>query len=252
MPRTAGQPAAEAQPSVEEILEMLRRMGNPANFEGMTRFGINCENRFGVSIPKLRALACKLGRDHDRARRLWATGNDDARMLAALSADPEIATSRQCDAWVRDIRSWDVCDITCANMFARTPMAWQKAVQWSARREEFVKRASFAVMASLAVHDKTAPDAEFIGLLPIIEREAGDERNYVKKAVNWALRQIGKRNGRLNREAIRAGERIQNQGSRGARWIAADALRELRSEAVQGRLRAGKSRVQGGGARMGG
>jgi 3-methyladenine DNA glycosylase AlkD len=151
--------------------------------------------------------------------------------------DPAEVTEEQMEAWAADFDSWDVVDGTVSGLFDKTPLAWRKVVEWSSREEEFVKRAAFAMMATLAVHDKTAPDQAFVDLLPIIEREAGDRRNFVRKAVNWALRQIGKRNLALNTEAIATAERIHATGPRPARWVASDALRELRSDAVQDRLR---------------
>jgi 3-methyladenine DNA glycosylase AlkD len=151
--------------------------------------------------------------------------------------EPAKVTEAQLERWARDFDSWDICDGVCSNLFDRTPFARGKAIEWSARREEYVKRAGFVLMAALAVHDKKAPDALFREFLPLIEREATDERNFVKKAVNWALRQIGKRNGALNRDAIAAAKRIRRIDSKAARWIAADALRELQSAAVQERLK---------------
>ena len=197
------------------------------------------QQRFGLNAPQFRALARELGKNHALALQLWDTGNTDARILATLVDEPTLVTEAQMERWARDFDSWDVCDSACCYLFDKTGIAYRKAVEWSAREEEFVKRAGFALMAYLAVHDKRAPDAAFERFLPIIEREAGDERNFVKKAVNWALRQIGKRNSRLNRRAIAAARRIRKLHSRTARWIASDALRELQSEAVERRLRAG-------------
>jgi 3-methyladenine DNA glycosylase AlkD len=144
------------------------------------------------------------------------------------------------DRWARDLDSWGICDCCCCYLFRKSPFAWPKAVAWAAKKPEFVKRAGFALMAYLAVHDKAADDASFLKLLPIIERESDDDRPFVRKAVNWALRQIGKRNLRLHAEAVAAGERIRARGTRSARWIAADALRELRKEKVLARLRSKK------------
>jgi 3-methyladenine DNA glycosylase AlkD len=202
----------------------------------MARYGINPENTLGVSIPSLRAMAKRIGTDHALALDLWASGIHEARVLAGLVDDPALVTAAQLERWAKDFDSWDVCDGVCSNLFDRTPYAWDKAVAWSARSREFVKRAGFVLMAALAVHDKTAPDERFKNFLPLIEREAVDERNFVKKAVNWALRQIGKRNRALNRDAIAAAKRIRKVDSRSARWIAADALRELESDAVRQRL----------------
>jgi 3-methyladenine DNA glycosylase AlkD len=222
--------------TAESIIAELKAQANPANVAGMARFGINPKNTLGVSIPLLRAMAKRIGRDHALARGLWASGIHEARILAALVDDPAEVAEAQLERWARDFDSWDVCDGVCGNLFDRTPFAAAKAVEWSARDEEFVKRAAFVLMAALAVHDKKATDERFRKFLPLIEREATDERNFVKKAVNWALRQIGKRNRALNGAAIAAAKRIRKIDSKSARWIAADALRELESEAVRGRL----------------
>jgi len=219
-----------------EIVAELQSLANPANVAGMACYGINSENMLGVSIPSLRAMAKRIGRDHALALELWASGIHEARILAGLVDDPAQVTAAQLERWVKDFDSWDVCDGVCSNLFDKTPFAWDKAVAWSARSGEFVKRAGFVLMAALAVHDKKAPDERFKKFLPLIESEAVDERNFVKKAVNWALRQIGKRNRALNRDAIAAAKRIRKIDSRSARWIAADALRELESGAVWQRL----------------
>jgi len=212
----------------EEILKQLKSLRNPANVAGMARFGINPRNTLGVSIPQLRQIARHAGKDHRLARELWASGIHEARILAAMVDVPEQVTDAQMERWVRDFDSWDVCDQVCSNLFDKTKSAHRKAARWSRREEEFVKRAGFALMAALAVHDKTASDAAFLKFLPLIRRAATDDRNFVKKAVNWALRQIGKRNAALNRAAISTAREIQQIDSRAARWIAADALRELR------------------------
>jgi len=204
----------------------------------MAYFGIRAARAYGLSAPQMHALAREAGRDHALALALWRSGVHDARHIAAMVADPAQVTGALMERWAREFSSWDVVDTCCCYLFVRTRHGWKKAVAWSRRPEEFVKRAGFSTMAYLAIHDKAAADAKFARLLPILEREAGDERNFVRKAVNWALRQIGKRNLRLNRLAIAAAERIRRQDSRSARWIAADALRELRSPAVGKRLRA--------------
>jgi 3-methyladenine DNA glycosylase AlkD len=220
-----------------EIVAELESHGNPANVAGMARYGISPVNTLGVSVPVLRAMAKRIGRDHALALELWSTGVHEARSLAGLIDDPAMVTERQLERWAAEFDSWDVCDGVCSNLFDRTPFAASKAAEWSARREEFVKRAGFVLMAALAVHDKRAPDIRFREFLPLIEREAGDERNFVRKAVNWALRQIGKRNRALNKAAIASARRIRRMDSKAARWIATDALRELEGDAVQGRLR---------------
>jgi 3-methyladenine DNA glycosylase AlkD len=221
-----------------EIVQELKRLSNPEALEGMARYGIETSRAYGVSIPSLRALARRAGRDHRLARELWASRIHEARILASMIDDPARVSERQAETWVRDFNSWDLCDQCCLNLLVRTPFAWRKAVEWSSRAEEFVKRAGFVLMAQLSVHDREASDAPFLRLFPIIRRESADPRTYVKKAVNWALRQIGKRNATLNRACIKLARDIARMDSRPARWIAADALRELSSAAVQDRLRA--------------
>ena len=221
----------------KRVLRELRSLGTRRNVEGMARFGIVAKDVYGVSKPKLDELAREIGRNHSLGLQLWETGNHDARILAGLIAERKLVTSKQMERWVRDFDNWDVCDGTCCHLFVFAAPAWQKAHSWSRRKKEFEKRAAFALAAFLACHDKKAPDAEFREYLEVIEREAWDERNFVRKAVNWALRNVGKRNLALNRAAIASAQRIALQDSRAARWIAADALRELKSEAVQTRLR---------------
>ncbi|MDE3089427.1 MAG: DNA alkylation repair protein [Chloroflexota bacterium] len=220
------------------ILEQLKSLRNPRNIVGMARFGINPRNTLGVSIPTLRRIAKQAGKDHRLARELWQSGIHEARILAAMVDVPEQVTDAQMERWVKDFDSWDVCDQVCSNLFDQTAFAHRKAVEWSRREEEFVKRAGFVLMAALAVHDKAASDAAFLKFLPIIQRAATDERNFVMKAVNWALRQIGKRNAALNRAAIATAREIQQIDSRAARWIAADALRELKQCASKPTTRA--------------
>ncbi len=219
-----------------DILKILKSHHKPENIEGMARFGITSKKAYGVPMPELRKLARQIGKDHDLAQRLWASGVLDARTLAALIDDPEQVTEEQMESWVADFDNWAICDTCCGSLFDRTKFAHRKAVEWSKREEEFVKRAGFALMAWLAVHDKKAEDRRFERFFGAIKREATDERNYVRKAVNWALRQIGKRNAALNRKAIAVARKIRELDSRAARWIAADALRELGSEAVRKKL----------------
>jgi 3-methyladenine DNA glycosylase AlkD len=211
------------------ILKHLKSLSNADAVAGMARFGINPQNTLGISIPVLRKLAREIGTSHTLANQLWVSGIHEARILAAFIDDPLLVTRSQMNRWARDFDSWDVCDQCCMNLFDRTPFAYEKAVEWSFRKQEFVKRAGFALIACLSFHDKTAPDDKFIRFLPRIIHESTDERNYVKKAVNWALRQIGKRNSRLRKHAILAADKIQKLDSRSARWIAADALRELKA-----------------------
>jgi 3-methyladenine DNA glycosylase AlkD len=221
----------------KETLERLRAQSKPANVEGMTRFGINPKNTLGVSMPAIRKIARGIGRDHSLALELWGSGIHEARILAGLIDDPKQLSAGQMERWANDFDSWDVCDQVCSNLFDKTPLAHQKALEWGTRKEEFVKRAGFALMAALAVHDKTASNAQFQRFLPVIEQESTDERNFVRKAVNWALRQIGKRNLLLNDLALKTARRIQRKDSKSARWIAADAIRELTSPAVEKKLR---------------
>lgn len=220
----------------QEVLEELRSLASEKNRAGMARFGIEVSNALGVGVTALRRLARKLGKDHDLARELWDSEIHEARILASIVDVPAEVTEEQMESWVTVFDSWDLCDQACANLFWKTPFAWTKAFEWSAREPEFEKRAGFALMAALAVKDKAASDDDFLQLLPLIEAEADDDRNFVKKAVNWALRQIGKRNLALHGAAIATAEAIAAQGSRSARWIAADALRELRSKKVTSRL----------------
>ncbi len=222
-----------------QIVERLRSMSNPHSVEGMARFGINSQNTLGVSVPAVRALAKEIGRDHNLAINLWKSGVHEARLLAGFIDEPTRVTESQAEKWARDFDSWDICDQVCSNLFDRTPFAVAKVKEWSRREEEFVKRAGFVLMAALAVHDKKADDKLFESFLPIIKRESTDERNFVRKAVNWALRQIGKRNPKLNRSAIRTAKEIQKLDGRAAKWVAADALRELEGPAVARKLAIG-------------
>lgn len=222
--------------SVAQVVTELRERADPRKVEGMARFGINPRGTLGVSVKDLRQIAKRVGDDHALAEGLWATGIHEARILAAFVDEPELVTERQMERWVRDFDSWDVTDQVCSNLFDKTPFAYAKALEWSARKEEFVKRAGFVLMAALAVHDKAADDARFEQFLPIIERESVDDRNYVRKAVNWALRQIGKRSPGLNRSAVLVASRLKMSCSASARWVGSGALRELTSEAASRRF----------------
>jgi len=219
-----------------ELVAHLRKLGSERNRQGMARFGINVQNACGVEVPKLRRLARHIGTHHQLALELWGTKVHEARLLAAYIDDYKLVDERQMERWVRDFDSWDVCDQVCSSLFDKTDFAHRKAIEWSGRKEEYVKRAGFAMMATLAVHDKRAGKAALEKFFPYIVQGASDERNYVKKAVNWALRQIGKRSLTLNREAVGVARRIATLDSPSAKWIAADALRELESEAVKKRL----------------
>jgi 3-methyladenine DNA glycosylase AlkD len=213
-----------------EILAALRAQANPKNVAGMARFGISGKGTLGVPVASIRRLAKQAGRSHELAAELWASGIHEARILATIVEDPARVTRRQMNRWARDFDSWDVCDQACQNLFRYTPLAWTMAVEWAGARREFVRRAAFALMAGLAASKaNAAPDVDFEALLPLIAAAATDERNRVKKAVNWALRAIGKRNPHLRRAAIAAAGNIRAIDSPAARWIANDALRELRA-----------------------
>lgn len=222
--------------SLEQALKILKASARPDQLEGMAKYGLVKENRLGVSMPDLRALAKEIGKDHDLALELWETGIQDARILAALVDKPEKVTEEQMDKWVQGINSWDVCDQVCMNLFDKTRFARKKIADWSEREEEFVKRTAYSLIACLAWHDKQAPDSLFLEFLPIITNGATDERNFVKKGVSWALRHIGKRNLNLNRVALKTAKEIQRLDSRAARWIASNAIRELEGAAVQRKL----------------
>ena len=224
---------------IDEVLEQLKSRANPTpeNLRGMARYGINTERALCVSTPDMQNLGKQVGKDHALALKLWQAGWRETRILAAMVDDPAKVTGEQMDKWVIDFDSWDVCDATCLYLFSWTGLACDKALQWSNREEEYVKRAGFTLMACLAVGKRKPGEERLAAFLPIIEREAWDERNYVKKSVNWALRQLGKHNLHLNQLAIESAERIKLQGTRSARWIAADALRELTSEKTLSRIK---------------
>jgi 3-methyladenine DNA glycosylase AlkD len=224
-------------PSARKVLQQLRALADPRVRAKMAHFGVHVKDAHGISMPVLHKTARQIKTNHALALELWKSGNHEARILAGLIGDPARVTPAMMERWAREFDSWDIVDGCCWHPFGESAYAWRKAAEWSRREAEFIKRAGFALMAYLASHDKTAPNAKFERLLPIIRRETRDERNFVKKAVNWALRQIGKRNLRLNRAAIREARRIRAMDSPAARWIAADALRELTSPAVQKRLR---------------
>jgi 3-methyladenine DNA glycosylase AlkD len=226
-----------ADSRVKDILATLKRKGSRRNREGMARYAIVAPRVFGVSVGTLRQMGKTLGRDHGLALALWKTGWYEARMLASFVDEPAKVTPAQMDRWAKDFDNWAICDTICFHLFDKTPFAFQKIAQWSRRREEFVKRASFALLASVALHDKQAPDAPFLRTLPLIERAAADDRNFVKKGVSWALRGVGRRNRRLNRAAVALSRRLAASPSPAARWVGKDALRELTSTMVQRALR---------------
>ena len=214
--------------STAEVLGRLRAAGTVANVEGMARFGLQPVKAYGVRAPVIHAIARDLRGQPELAPELWSTGVHEARVVAALIADPMTTPEGEIERWVHDFDCWGVCDAACVCMFSKTPMAWRRVREWSRREPEYERRAAFALLAGLAVHDKKAADKKFIAALPLVRRAANDERNYVKKAVNWALRQIGKRNAELCKAAMAVAEELAASESRAARWIGHDALRELR------------------------
>lgn len=220
-------------------MSSLRSLARPEQLEGMARFGIAGEGRLGASMPELRSLARSIGKHHPLAEKLWETGIPDAMILAALVGEPEKLRSDQMDRWVADFQSWDVCDQVCSNLFDRSPLAWQKARRWSTRKEEFVKRAGYVLIAALAVHDRASADDKFTALFPLIRRGAADDRNYVRKAVCWALRQIGKRNESLRKAAISQARGLRKSTAASARWIASETIRELEDPRTVARLHSG-------------
>ncbi len=235
----------------KEVITRLEALAShdPKDLAGMARFGINVDKAWVISIPKLRKLAKEIGRNHEIALDVWDTGIHEAKILAGFIDDPKLVTEKQMESWVLDFDSWDVTDMICGNLFDRTEYAVQKAVEWSEREEEFVKRAGFVLMAALAVHNKSMADQQFIDFLAIIKRESGDSRNFVRKAVNWALRTIGKsRNRDLYQATLKTADEILKQAQndrlgwseeekKAARWIARDAISELQKEYIYKRFR---------------
>ena len=221
----------------KDVLRKLKDLANLKAVEGMAKFGITSKKIYGVSIPNLRKIAKEIGTNHQLALELWDEGIREARILASMIDDPALVTEKQMEKWVKDFDSWEVCDQCCMNLFWQMPYVFEKAKEWTSRKEEFVKRAGFALMAVLAWKDKEAKNKDFTKFFSVIKKESLDERNFVKKAVNWALRQIGKRNSYLNKKAIGLAKEIQKIDSKSARWIASDAIKELESEAIQKKLR---------------
>lgn len=232
--------------TVSEVLKKLESLGSPENIAGMKRFRIETAESFGITAPVLKQFAREVKKQtpdrHALALKLWDTGNYDARAIAFIIDDPKQVSPEQMEIWAKDFDNWATVDGACSYLFCRTPYAYEKAFEWANREEEFVKRAAFSLVAYLAVHDKKAPDDKLAVFLPLIERHSDDDRNFVRKAVNWALRQIGKRSIELNKLAIDTAERIKSQGTKSSRWIASDALRELNSEKVLERLRSKRRR----------
>lgn len=233
---------ASAAHTKTKVLRELRVLADPQVRAKMAYFGVRVKKAHGIPAPQLHRLAKQIGRNHDLADQLWRSGIHEAKILATLIGEPAKITPAQMDRWALGCNSWDEVDSNCCYLFVFAAPAWRKAIEWSRRQEEYVKRAAFALMAYLAYRDQMASDAKFVRLLAIIRRESRDERHFVKKAVNWALRNIGKRNVALNRAAIRTANEIRALDSSAARWIAADALRELTGAAVQRRLRLKKRR----------
>jgi 3-methyladenine DNA glycosylase AlkD len=223
---------------VPDVIASLERLGNRRTRDGMARYGIHSDNALGVTMANMKVLAKRIGRNHDLAVALWDTGVYEARMLASLIDEPARVTSGQMDRWCRDFDNWGICDTVCFHLFDRTPHAWQKVAKWCDRREEFVKRAAFALLWGLTVHDKHADDEPFVEGLRLIEHAATDERHFVKKAVNMALRAVGKRNPALNAAAVALSRRLADSPQAAARWVGKDALRELTSPSVSRRLTA--------------
>jgi 3-methyladenine DNA glycosylase AlkD len=230
---------------VAEVLAWLKRRGTKKNREGMARYAIVAPRAFGVSVAMIQQLGKRLGRDHALAAALWETGWYEARMLAAFVDEPDKVTPAQMDRWARHFDNWAICDHHCFHLFDRTPYAWRKIEQWSRRREEFVKRAAFALLASVALHDKVTGDAPFMRSLVLIEGAASDERNFVKKGVSWGLRGVGRRSRALHAASVNTARRLgDSPDSPAARWIGRNALRELSSPAVRARVARAKARLQ--------
>jgi 3-methyladenine DNA glycosylase AlkD len=225
-----------AAKTTDNVLTELRKVARPDQLPGMAKFGMTTENRLGVSVPDMRRIAKSIGRNHELALELWKTGIAEARMVASMIADPNRLTSDEMDSWVRDFNSWDVCDQVCMNLFDKSPLAWEKIREWSNRQEEYVKRAAYALIACLAWHDKSAGDQKFVGLLPVIYQAVGDDRNYVKKAVSWALRHIGKRNENLHPLILKEAEKLKKYENKTARWIGSDTIRDLNSDSTLRRM----------------
>jgi 3-methyladenine DNA glycosylase AlkD len=227
----------------KQILAWLEKKGTRRNVQGMARYGIVARRVFGVPMGQLMSLKKRLGTDHDLSLALWDSGWYEARLLAALIGDPARVTRRQMNAWAGDFENWADCDTVCFHLFDRTPFAWEKARQWARSPREFVKRGGFALMASLALHDKTAPDARFVAALPLIERGATDERNFVKKGVSWALRSIGQRGGTLHRAALGVARHLARSADPPSRWVGSDAVRDLTRPTVLARVARRSRRV---------
>ena len=244
--KTTTKKEARTGEGTPSVLQALEKMSTARDLANLTRFGITAARPFGVSMANLKALAKRLGPDHDLAAALWDTGRYEARMLATLVDEPSRVTPAQMERWCRDFDNWGICDTACFVLFDRTPHAWAKVAAWSGRRPEFEKRAAFALLACLALHDKDATDEPFLEGLRLIERAAADDRNFVKKGVSWAIRLIGRRNAALNDAAVAVARRLSVSDDAAARWVGKGALKELTSPAVRGKLggRRGSSRAK--------
>jgi 3-methyladenine DNA glycosylase AlkD len=223
--------------TVDKILAIIRKSSSPESKKSQEYFGIKNIDNYGVTVPQMRSIAKSLGKNHSLALDLWKTGVHEARHIAVMIADPKLVTEKLMERWLKDFNSWDIVDNSCGTIFIKSPIAYSKAIEWSGRRKEFEKRAGFSMMAMLAVHDKTAPDENFESFFPYLLRESSDERNFVRKANNWAIRQIGKRNLRLCKKAIKWAEEIRKKDDKASRWIAADALRELNKYLKEGKIK---------------
>ena len=223
--------------TVEEVLFAIKKASTPEGIKKKAYFGITEVGNFGLTAPQIKAIARDIGKDHSLALELWETSVHEARHIAVLIADKKMVTEKLMNKWVKDFNSWDIVDDCCGKLFCKTPFAYEKAVEWSSRKNEFEKRAGFALMATLAVHDKNAKDIEFEKFFPFLFRESHDERNFVRKAINWAIRQIGKRNQRLCKKAIKLSEDLLKKDDKSSRWIASDALRELKKYSNEGKIK---------------
>lgn len=223
--------------TLKEVVTQIKKHANPENVERMARFGITAKKAYGVSTPVLRKIAKDIGKNHELAQELWKTEIYEARKIACMIEDPRKVTEKQMDKWVNDFDSWGICDTCCGDLFDKTDIVYKKVNQWVKSKKEFVRRAGFATIAWFAVHDKKTSDGDLEKFFTLIKKYSTDERNFVKKAVNWALRQIGKRNLKLNREAVKVAKEIKEMDSKSAKWIANDAIRELTSKEVKKRLK---------------
>jgi 3-methyladenine DNA glycosylase AlkD len=223
--------------TTKEIISEMKKHSNLKNLEGMARYGINFDKAFGLNVPFMRKMAKQIGVNHKLAIELWDTGFHEAKHVASMIDDPKLVTKSQMNKWVKDFHSWDTCDGTCSNLFRKTPFAIEKIFEWCEKKEEYIRRAGFSLMCYVAVHDKKRDDEEFLEFFPLIKKHSLDERNFVKKAVNWSLRQIGKRSSYLNDKALKLAHEIQALDSKSARWIANDAIRELKDPKILARIK---------------